>query len=135
MTADARPAQLIEHRPKRVTPQASYARRWWGGAGVRERGTSSAAQLPCSAARNRLSVRAWLPSKRYAPGCAARHSATCKHLVPPGLGLLLADASGGVSGVQSLGLLGRHEPDFDQVEWADEAVTDPETAGACNRVT
>ena len=36
--------------------------------------------------------------------------------------------------VQSLCLLGRMEPDLDQVEWADEAVADPKTAGAHNRV-
>jgi hypothetical protein len=34
----------------------------------------------------------------------------------------LADGTGGLAGVQCLGLLGRHEPDFDDVERADEGV-------------
>src|ERR1700727_2526780 len=44
------------------------------------------------------------------------------------------DGSRGFPGVQRGGFLRRDKPDLDQVKRADEAVTDPEAADACNRV-
>src|SRR5690349_13283739 len=51
-----------------------------------------------------------------------------------GLGCLCLLCGGGLEGVQLLGLLGRDQPDLDEVERADEAVAEAEAAGAGDRV-
>ena len=50
--------------------------------------------------------------------------------MPPGSELWLAGTKSRFDGVQCLGVFGRHQPDLDQLERADEAVTDPETLNA-----
>ena len=53
--------------------------------------------------------------------------------MPPGL-VAVAGSAGGLDGVQLLGLLGRHSPELGQIDRNDNAVTNPETTRASDRV-
>lgn len=57
------------------------------------------------------------------------------HLVAAPVGHRSMAGGGGLHVVELLGVLGRDESDFDEVEWADEPVADPEAAGTRHRVT